>query len=83
MIMHLQEKGNTQLRKCSFKALINLRKTTSDELIKELIGHDAEKLCLEIIRRADKDGPKKNSLYTATTRPPPLPGDFIVPECQR
>ena len=34
----------------SFKKLVSLRKTTSIELIKDLIGCDPEKLCIEIIR---------------------------------
>ena len=37
----------------SFKQLMSLRKSTSDELIKNLIGYDPEKLCQDIIRRAD------------------------------
>ena len=38
----------------SFKKLMSLRKTTSNELIKDLIGYDQEKLCLENIRRAEQ-----------------------------
>ena len=38
----------------SFKKLTSLRKTTSNELIKDLIRYDPEKLCLENIRRAEQ-----------------------------
>jgi len=37
----------------SFKKLMSLRRSTSNLLIKNLIGYDPEKLCLEIIRKAD------------------------------
>ena len=33
---------------------MNLRKTTSNELIKKLIGYDPEKLCLETIGKAEQ-----------------------------
>jgi len=36
----------------SFKKLMSLRATTSNELIRDLIGYDPEKLCSEIIRKA-------------------------------
>ena len=32
---------------------MNLKKSTSNQLIKGLIGYDPEKLCEETIRRAD------------------------------
>ena len=38
----------------SFKKLMSLRKATSNELLKDLIGYDTEKLCLENIRRAEQ-----------------------------
>ena len=37
----------------SFKKLMSLRRSTSNQLIRNLIGYDPEKLCQEIIRRAD------------------------------
>jgi hypothetical protein len=37
----------------SFKNLMSLRKSASNELIKHLIGYDPEIFCQEIIRRAD------------------------------
>jgi hypothetical protein len=37
----------------SFKKMMSLRISTSGEVIKNLIGYDPEKLCSEIIRRAD------------------------------
>ena len=33
---------------------MNLRKTTSNELIKDLIGYYPEKICLENIKRAEQ-----------------------------
>ena len=45
----------------SFKKLMSLRKTTSNELIKDLIGYDPEKLCLENIRRAEQRWTERKS----------------------
>ena len=42
----------------SFK---KIDETTSNELIKDLIGHDPEKLCLENIRRAEQRWAERKS----------------------
>ena len=51
----------------SFKKLMSLRRSTSNQLIRNLIGYDPEKLCQEIIRRADakwseRKGPNINDI---------------------
>ena len=38
----------------SFKKMMSLRKNNSNELIKDFIGYDPEKICLENIRRAEQ-----------------------------
>ena len=43
----------------SFKKPMNLRKTTTNELIKELIGYDPEKFCLEHQKQLNKDRHKE------------------------
>ena len=43
---------------------MSLRKTTFNEIIKDLIGYDPEKLLLENIKRAEKmDRKKKSCLF--------------------
>ena len=42
-----------------FKKLMTFRKTTSNELTKNLIGYDTEKLYLENIRRAEQRWTKR------------------------
>ena len=47
--MEIHGWGNAIIQKAD-----SLRKTTSNELIKDLISYDPEKLCLENIRKAEQ-----------------------------
>jgi len=53
----------------SFKKLMSLRKTTSNQLIRNLIGYDPEKLCLDIIRRADAKWNERKGVPSVTEQP--------------
>jgi len=50
----------------SFKKLMSLRITTSNELIKDLIGYEPNKLCSEIIRRAERRWNERKGITVAT-----------------
>ena len=53
----------------SFKNLMSLRKSTSNDLIKNLIGYDPEKLCEEIIRRADTKWTERKGVPSVSQAP--------------
>ena len=50
-----------------FKKLMTLRKTTSNELTKNLVGYDTEKRYIENIRRAEQRWTKRKVLLIKVT----------------